>query len=233
MTWLDFHTHHYPTANNIQANFNIDLAETENNASLIIKAENINYSIGLHPWFLKNIFFGEREYGIWFIIKELAQTHGNKIIALGELGLDKNIENELSFTMQNSLFQKQIELAQALHKPLILHTVNRYNETLAILKENSFENSVAFHGFNKKASIGQMLWLKNYYTSFGAAIFHSPTAQESLKKCPNHLLFLETDMQQEYDIINIYEKAAFLRNVSITTLQSQIEENYKRFCTTI
>lgn len=150
MQWLDFHTHHYPTHPNIQANFNINLAEKEENEHLIIKADNINYSIGLHPWFLKNIFLEEREYGIWFIIKKLAQLHKNKIIALGELGLDKNIENEISATMQNSLFQKQIDLARELNKPLILHTVNRYNETLTILKEKKFKNSVAFHGFNKK-----------------------------------------------------------------------------------
>lgn len=46
------------------------------------------------------------------------------------------------------------------------------------------------------------------------------------------LTFLETDAQTEYDIIKIYEKAAFLRQVSISILQTQIEENYKRFCTT-
>lgn len=36
-------------------------------------------------------------------------------------------------------------------------------------------------GLIKKESIGKMLWQHNYFTSFGAAIFHSETVQESLK----------------------------------------------------
>ena len=234
MYFIDFHTHHYPPDNeNILALYNIDVAQNKAHVQQIIAQKNVLYSIGLHPWFLENIFFGERDYGILFYIKEQAHLHQNKIIALGEMGLDKHIENTISKNLQYSLFQKQIELAQSIKLPLILHTVNRFNESLYLLKTAKFKQAVAFHGFNKKVNIAQMIWQQQYYTSFGAAIFQSNTAQASLIQCPKDLLFLETDAQNEYDIIKIYEKAAFLRKVSVSQLQAQILENYNRFCTTI
>lgn len=235
MKFIDFHTHHYPTlkANNILANYNIDLAEKQANILQIVSQKNVCYSIGLHPWFLKKLFFEEREYGIFSLLENTIKANKNNIIALGEMGLDKHIINDFSLSMQNSLFQKQIHLAKALNMPLILHTVNAFNETLQVLKAEKFTNAVAFHGFNKKVSIAKMLWQQHYFTSFGAAIFHSKTAQESLIQCPINLLFLETDAQIEFDIIKIYEKAASLRHITLCSLQEQIEENYNRFCTTI
>ena len=61
--------------------------------------------------------------------------NNKKIVAVGEIGLDYywNKENK---ELQKEMFIKQIELANSLDLPIVIHTREAINDTLQILKEN-------------------------------------------------------------------------------------------------
>ena len=67
------------------------------------------------------------------IIKENIQNESNKIVAIGEIGLDyySNKENK---ELQKTAFIKQIQLANKYNLPIVIHTREAIMDTLDILK---------------------------------------------------------------------------------------------------
>ena len=67
-------------------------------------------------------------------IEEIAKN--KKVVAIGEIGLDYywNKENK---DVQKNIFLKQIELANKLNKPIVIHTREAVMDTLEILKITS------------------------------------------------------------------------------------------------
>jgi TatD DNase family protein len=167
------------------------------------------------------------EADIWARLAAVAAAEN--VVAIGEMGLDKYYEADSPADLQARIFGLHLELAQRLQKPLILHVVGRYNEALRLILAKKNPPNIALHGFAKRPEIGLMFWQKGIRTSFGAAIFDSLTAQNSLKACPAHLLFLETDAQKDYNISDIYARAAELRQTTVEELQTQIQLNFNSF----
>ena len=75
-------------------------------------------------------------------IKDLAQN--KKVVAIGEIGLDYywNKENR---KMQLDAFKKQIEIANELNLPIVIHTREAVMDTISVLKENPVNNKGVFH----------------------------------------------------------------------------------------
>ena len=75
-------------------------------------------------------------------IEELAKNE--KVVAIGEIGLDYywNKDNK---EIQKELFIKQIEIANKLNKPIVIHTRDAWMDTIEILKEHPVEKKGIFH----------------------------------------------------------------------------------------
>ena len=73
----------------------------------------------------------------------LAAQHP-KVVAIGEIGLDYywNKENK---ELQKEVFIKQIELANDLGLPIVIHTREAVYDTIDILKTNPVKNKGVFH----------------------------------------------------------------------------------------
>ena len=113
-------------------NVGCDLKTSRNSIKLSEKYENIFASVGIHP------NDGEKESekrGIDKVIQELKKIAGNsKVVAIGEIGLDYfRIKNKKDF--QKEIFSRQIELAQELNLPVIIHCRDAYYDILEILKK--------------------------------------------------------------------------------------------------
>jgi TatD DNase family protein len=192
-----------------------------------IKADSGYYSAGLHPWKLHEI--GDMK-AAFAGLEKLANL--SNILAIGEAGLDKYYESKTATPLQIEVLAEHIKLATVVGKPLILHTVGRFNETFQLLKQAKNLPAVILHGFSENTQVAQMFWRQNndtsIYTSFGADIFSRPKAADSLRACPSSLLLLETDAQTSYTIADIYVKAAELRGCSVAALQAMISENAGR-----
>ena len=64
-------------------------------------------------------------------IEKIAKN--KKVVAIGEIGLDYywNKDNK---ELQKELFIKQIEIANRINKPIVIHTRDAYIDTIQILK---------------------------------------------------------------------------------------------------
>jgi len=173
-------------------------------------------SMGLHPWYLDAEKLDQE-------IENLAKYSVKpEVLAIGECGLDKLCAT--GWALQLEAFQKQITLAHALGKPMIIHCVKAYNEVLAQLK--SVEVPVIFHGINNKLSIIQPVIDRGFYLSFGRSLlsFNEATLR-TFKSTPLEQVFLETD-DADVDIKEIYKSASRIKNISEKEIVLQLEKNF-------
>ena len=171
-------------------------------------------SAGLHPWYLEN---AEEEL---VQLKSICQKQN--VVAIGECGLDRLCKTD--WARQVKYFAVQLELAASLNKPVVIHCVRAFAETIAMLKGITIP--VIFHGVNKKLSAVEPLIESGYFLSFGKAILNpGETIINTLKAVPLSQLFLETD-DAETSIQEIYKTAAEIRNTSENEIALQLQKNY-------
>lgn len=177
------------------------------------------YSIGIHPWYIKE---NRVESDLDFIEKKL---NDSKCMALGECGLDKRID--ISFSLQTDVFQKQINLVQKTKKPIILHCVASFQEIISIKKEMHVENPMIIHGFSKNKQVAQSLLDNGFYLSFGKYLLRNPELAEVFNYVPNERFFLETDTMEE-TIMDVYQKASIIKNIPIEDLKEVVKTNFNQ-----
>ena len=140
----------------------------------------------------------QSEHQLWKDISEITQiikeNVANKIVAIGEIGLDYywNKENK---ELQKEAFIKQIDLANELNLPIVIHSRDASVDTISIIKEHSVKKSGIFHccQFNQEM-IKQALEL-GYYISFAGPVTfkNSKNASEIVKLVPLDRILIETD----------------------------------------
>ena len=179
-------------------------------------ASGVVCSLGLHPWHLA---------GYEELLEDLDQYAAlPNVLAIGECGLDKVCDTE--WGLQVAMFRKQIQLANKLGKPLIVHCVRAFDELLKIIGEVPLVVPVIVHGFNKKRNVAERMIAKGIYLSFGKAIMNEASpAAEVLKHIPADQFFLETD-DADAEIGDIYRAAAAIRNISEEAVILQVQQNF-------
>lgn len=140
--------------------------------------------------------------------------------AIGECGLDSMVS--VPQKVQENVFLQQIILSNEIKKPLIIHCVRKFYEVISYKKKA--EQAMIIHGFNKKHRIAEDLLKNNFYLSFGKAVLYNLSLQDILKMTPLDKIFLETD-NENFNIEELYQKAAELKEISMETLNEQILEN--------
>lgn len=210
--FVDIHTHTASTADDLIQIVNLDLEQP--------CPEQSYYSYGIHPWTLDNADF-QLEEALALLEERLPSPN---VLALGEAGLDKM--HKESFEQQIILFERQIELSEALQKPMILHDVKSHNEILALRKKHKAKQPWILHGFNGTEQDIRQLTGQGLYLSVGEGLLHSERKiAKSLKNIPLDLLFLETDMAK-VGIETIYEAAAKLLDIDIAVLKKRLFANF-------
>ncbi len=138
----------------------------------------------------------QTEEELWKMLDEIRKIvkENNKIVAIGEIGLDYywNKENK---DLQKKAFIKQIELANELELPIVIHTREASVDTIEILKENPVNKKGVFHccPLNQEL-VKQGLDLGFYISLAGPVTFkNSKNADEVIKLIPNDRILIETD----------------------------------------
>lgn len=210
--FVDIHTHTAkPSANLIQI-VNLDLNQP--------CPEQGYYSYGIHPWALDNAEF-QAEKALQILEEKLKLP---QVLALGEAGLDKM--HKASFERQIELFERQIKLSEACQKPMILHDVRSHNEIIALRKKHKAVQPWIVHGFSGTEQDIKQLIGQGIYLSVGEGLLHPERKiYKSFKFIDLDYLFLETDMA-EIGIKSVYEAAARLLKMELSTLQTRIFANF-------
>lgn len=143
------------------------------------------------------------------------------VLAIGETGLDKLCDTD--FSMQQKVFDMQVQLAGQLNKPLIIHCVRAWDEVLVTLEKLQATVPVIFHGFNKSVELAKRIIEKGYYLSFGQAV-EKPAVATVLQSVPPDRFFLETD-DAAITIEEVYKRAAAALSIDMNSLSLQLQKN--------
>ena len=144
--------------------------------------------------------------------------------AIGEIGLDYACEVDKE--RQIDLFEKQLQLAQELQVPVVLHCVKAFEDVMKILEKYTLR-AVIFHGFIGSKEQAQRAIKKGYYLSFGDRTWLSPKTIEALRNTPLEQIFIETD-EADTTIDKQYLEVARVKGISLNELQQHILDNYNR-----
>jgi len=119
-----------------------------------------------------------------------------KIVAIGEIGLDYYWEKDLERRkLQRQAFIKQIEMANALDLPIVIHTREAVMDTLTILKENHVERKGIFHCCPLNRELVKEALKLGFYISFAGPVTfkNSKNANEIIEMVPEDKMLIETD----------------------------------------
>jgi TatD DNase family protein len=163
-----------------------NLALSRKAVSLATQYENIYATIGIHPHDVGKI--GNKTYDD---LKELALN--KKVVAYGEIGLDffRNIAPQ---AQQKEKFSEQLQLAQELKLPVIIHDRDAHEQSLQMVKESGIRQGV-FHCFSGDYAMARKCLDLGFYLSVpGVVTFgKAQTLQNVVKNVPLSSLLLETD----------------------------------------
>lgn len=168
------------------------------------------------------------------------EKHTNKIVAIGEIGLDYhwNTENR---ELQKEAFIKQIELANRIELPIVIHTREAVMDTLQILKEHQAIKKGIFHCCPLNRELVKEALKLGFYISFAGPITfkNSKNANEIIEMVPLDKILIETDSPylapepnrgKRNDSRNVRYIAEKIAEVKQMDLEKIAEITYKNAC---
>ena len=187
----------------------------------------------------------QSEQELWKDIEEISkiiiQNNDKKLVAIGEIGLDYywNKENK---ELQKQAFIKQIELANKLKLPIVIHSRDAAIDTIEIIRNNISNYGGIFHccQFNQEM-IRQALEL-GYYISFAGPITfkNAKNAADCVKMVPIDRILIETDSpylspepnrgkrNDSRNVKYVAQKIAELKEMSLEEVAKKTYENAMR-----
>ena len=125
------------------------------------------------------------------IIEDMGKD--NKIRAIGEIGLDYywNKDNK---DVQKEYFIKQIEIANKLDKPIVIHTRDAFIDTIDILKNNTVNRKGIVHCCPLNQELIKEGLKLGFYISFSGNItFKNAKSEGCINLVPLDKILIETD----------------------------------------
>ena len=148
--------------------------------------DNLYAALGLHP---EDIYDLQGDY--LQQLEELAKHP--KVKAIGEMGLDYHYES-YDRELQIKIFREQLQLADKLSMPVIIHSRDAAADTLEILHDLRPKKAV-MHCFSGSAETAREILSLGLYISFTGVITfkNARRAVEACAEVPLDRLMLETD----------------------------------------
>lgn len=219
-------------------NIGADLESSKRSVELARKYENIHAVIGVHPHDADT--YNEE------VEKELIElSKDENVRAIGEIGLDFYYDNSPR-DIQKETFLKQIDLADKLKLPIVIHSRDAAMETFEIVKEAKKkykDMDILIHCYSQSVELMREYTKLGCYIALGGVVTfkNSRVPKEVAKFVPIDKLLLETDspylapvpmrgkrnepMFIKYSAMEI----AKIREISVEELVKVTDENTKRF----
>jgi len=224
--------------------------------------EGVYASVGLHPVHTERSYHDAQELDIsdkqqatgdkgftsrgeefdFEYYKKLAQDP--KVVAIGECGLDYyRSTNQESRIKQERAFRAQIELAQEVKKPLMIHCRNAFADLITVLnaKRSTLNaHSGVIHFFAGTVDDARALLDLGFSFSFGGVITFARDYDEVVRYIPIERIVLETDApyitpvphrgrrNEPAYIVETARKLAELKTLSYETTAQMTTENARK-----
>jgi len=221
--------------------FAVELAEAH---------ESVFATIGLHPIHTSKSYHDEKELGEGgkeftsrgeVFDTKAYETLGQskKVIAIGECGLDYYRLEEETKKVQAESFVQQIELANALNKPLMLHIRNAYEDALEILKAHANVRGDV-HFFAGDWNTAKKFLDAGFTLSFTGVITFARDYDEVVRNAPLDMLLSETDApyvtpaphrgkrNEPHYVEHVVKAIAEIRGESFERIREQLLANAQR-----
>lgn len=143
-------------------------------------------AVGIHPSETEKLEEKDFDY-----LKTAASHDG--IVAVGEIGLDYYYD-EPEAKVQKKWFRLQLELAEELELPVIIHSRNACQDTLEILRERKDVTGV-IHCFSYTKETAEEYLKMGYYIGVGGVVTfkNAKKLKEAVEVIPMDRILLETD----------------------------------------
>lgn len=193
------------------------------------KYKNLYACIGYHPEVSNKIV--EKDYET---LEEMVKNNP-KIVAIGEIGLDYywNKDNK---DKQREVFCKQLEIAEKLKLPVVIHSRDSINETYEILKK--YKVSGVIHCFSGSLEMAKKFISLGFLLGIGGVVtFKNSKLFEVIEKLELTNIVLETDSSyltpepnrgktnESSNIFYIAQKIAEIKNISLENVAKITTEN--------
>lgn len=203
------------------------------------KYDEIYAIVGISPNDLEDI---KIEQDISKSIYEIEKIANNKkAVAIGEIGLDYYWNKEKK-QLQKEIFIKQIELANKLELPIVIHTREAVSDTLQILKENPVTKKGIFHCCPLNRELVKEALKLGYYISLSGVITFKnvKNAEEIINMIPEDKILIETDSpylspepkrgkrNNSMNVKYVAQKIADVKNKTIEEIAEITRRNAKR-----
>lgn len=171
-------------------NIGADLASTVRSIELAEKYPFIYAAAGVHPSDAGQL--NEETYE-WL----KAQTAHEKVVAVGEIGLDYYWEKEPDIRAnQRYWFRRQLNLAREVKLPVVLHSREAAKDTLDIAKDEKIgEIGGVMHCFSYSVEMAREYLNMDFYLGIGGVLTYknARVLKEVVAYAPLEKLVLETD----------------------------------------
>ena len=216
----------------ISASYNF--ASCEKNLEIAENFENVFITVGIHP---ENVDEIEEDY-----LKKIKDMVKNKkVVAIGEIGLDYHWRDD-NKDLQKRIFIEQIELANGLDLPIVVHCRDAIGDTLQILKEYTPKRESLMHCYGGSIESAKEFMKLGFSFSFGGVVTfkNARNVQEVVKNIPLEKIMLETDcpymspepfrgkINEPKNIPIIAEKIAELKNIENIKIEEITTKNSEK-----
>ncbi|MGL4646791.1 TatD family hydrolase [Cetobacterium sp.] len=213
-------------------NIGYDLVSSKKSLELAKEYDFIYAVIGVHPIDIAE--YNEE------VEKELEILGKNpKVVAIGEIGLDYHWMTEPK-EVQQERFKRQLELAERLNKPVVIHTRDAMEDTVNILKEYPNITGV-IHCYPGSLETAKQL-VDRFYLGIGGTLTfkNSKKAVEVVKDIPLDRIVIETDCpyltpepfrgkrNEPIYVEYVAKKIAEIKEISVEDVTKVTTENAKK-----
>jgi TatD DNase family protein len=195
--------------------------------------EMVYYSQGIHPHDSKDASEFDFE-------KIKSRTNEVKMVAIGEIGLDYHYNNSPQ-EIQKKIFELQLQIASDHDLPVIIHTREADDDTIAILKNFSshLKKRGVIHSFTSSKELAEWVLSENFFLGFNGIITfkNAKNVQEIVEITPREKILLETDSpfltpvphrgkeNAPFYLPFVAEKISELKKISLEEVKKQCVQN--------
>lgn len=209
----------------------VSLAEYDAMAELVAPYHNISVSCGEHP------LYQEQQTSAELLLQK---CQDQVVVAVGETGLDYFYSSDTR-AVQQEAFVNHIAVARQVKKPLIIHTRDARQDTMALLRSHHADDAGGvLHCFTEDWSMAKAALDFGFYISIsGIMTFRNAhELRDVVKKLPLDRLLIETDSpylapvpyrgktNQPAYVAAVAAAIAELRNINIDLLAETTTRNF-------
>lgn len=209
-------------------------ASCERVTNMVQKYPFMYAAVGIHPDHV-----GSLNEETFAKMKELFSR--DKVIAVGEIGLDYYWDNE-SHDLQKKWFIRQLELARELDLPVLIHSRDAAADTMEIMKAHAEGLSGVIHCYSYSREMAQEYVKMGFYIGVGGVVTfkNGRKLKETVAEIPLESIVLETDCpylapepyrgkrNHSAYIRYVAETIAEIKGVTYEEVVAQTEENARK-----